>query len=108
MMVLVTENVPPRLRGRLSLWLIEVRAGVYVGEYTTRIRHMIWRTVKNDIEDGSAVLIWSAPNDQGYDFATIGRNRRIPVELDGLKLVRFRPQGLVESDGAESKESVPF
>ena len=31
MMVIVVENAPPRLRGRLSLWLAEVRAGVYYG-----------------------------------------------------------------------------
>ena len=32
MVVVVTENVPPRLRGRLAIWLLEVRAGVYVGD----------------------------------------------------------------------------
>lgn len=26
MIVVVTENVPPRLRGRLAIWLLEVRA----------------------------------------------------------------------------------
>jgi hypothetical protein len=31
MLVIVVENAPPRLRGRLGLWLVEVRAGVYVG-----------------------------------------------------------------------------
>ncbi|MDI5434727.1 type I-E CRISPR-associated endoribonuclease Cas2e, partial [Salmonella enterica subsp. enterica serovar Kentucky] len=30
MLVVVTENVPPRLRGRLAVWLLEIRAGVYV------------------------------------------------------------------------------
>lgn len=89
MMVIVTENVPQRLRGRLSIWLIEVRAGVYVGDYNMRVRHMIWRTVKNDIGDGNAVLVWTAPTDTGYDFATVGSNRRIPEDLDGMKVVRF-------------------
>lgn len=36
MMVIVVENAPPRLRGRLSLWLAEVRAGVYVGVFNRR------------------------------------------------------------------------
>ena len=31
MLVIVVENAPPRLRGRLAIWLIEARAGVYVG-----------------------------------------------------------------------------
>ena len=30
MMVIVVENAPPRLRGRLAVWLLEIRAGVYV------------------------------------------------------------------------------
>lgn len=94
MMVIVTENVPSRLRGRLALWLIEVRAGVYVGDYSTRVRHMIWRHVKDDIGEGNAVLVWNAPTDTGYDFATVGRNRRIPVDHDGMKLVRFLPPGV--------------
>ena len=32
MLVIVVENAPPRLRGRLAIWLLEVRAGVYVGK----------------------------------------------------------------------------
>jgi CRISPR-associated protein Cas2 len=31
MLTIVTENIPHRLRGRLAVWLVEVRAGVYVG-----------------------------------------------------------------------------
>ena len=42
MLVVVTENVPPRLRGRLAVWLLEIRAGVYVGDASIRIREMIW------------------------------------------------------------------
>jgi CRISPR-associated endoribonuclease Cas2 subtype I-E len=34
MLVIVLENAPPRLRGRLAVWLLEVRAGVYVGNYS--------------------------------------------------------------------------
>ena len=34
MMVIVVNNVPPRLRGRLAIWLLEIRAGVYVGLYS--------------------------------------------------------------------------
>ena len=55
------------------------------------VRERIWRDVETLIEDGDAVMAWTAPNDQGYDFATVGRNRRMPVEFDGLKLVSFSP-----------------
>ncbi|RJL02375.1 type I-E CRISPR-associated endoribonuclease Cas2 [Paracoccus aestuarii] len=91
MIVVVVSNAPPRLRGRLAAWLVEVRAGVYVGDYSTRTREMIWSQVSGGIEKGDAVMIWSALTDQGYEFATAGRNRRMPVDFDGLKLVSFFP-----------------
>lgn len=91
MMVIVVENAPPRLRGRLAVWLLEIRAGVYVGRYSRKVRDRIWQDVVDLVEDGDAVMAWSAPTDQGYDFATVGHNRRMPVEFDGLQLVVFAP-----------------
>lgn len=92
MMVIVLNNAPPRLRGRLAAWLLEVRAGVYVGDYSARTRTRIWEQVEAYIEGGDAVMIWKAPTDQGFDFLTVGRNRRMPVDFDGLKLVSFYPR----------------
>ena len=88
-MVIVVENGPPRLRGRLSLWLAEVRAGVYVGSYAARTRERIWDEVLQLLGDGSAVLAWAAPTDSGFAFETAGANRREAVDFDGLTLVRF-------------------
>ena len=92
MMVVVISNAPPRLRGRLAAWLVEIRAGVYVGDYSRRTRDMIWEQVLLGLEDGDAVMVWRAQNDQGYDFLTAGSNRRMPVDFDGLKLVSFFPE----------------
>ena len=91
MMVIVVENAPPRLRGRLSLWLAEVRAGVYVGVYSRRVRERIWTEVKIMIADGNAVMAWSAPTDSGFAFEAVGPNRREPTDFDGLTLVQFKP-----------------
>ncbi len=93
MMVVVLENAPPRLRGRLSLWLAELRAGVYVGVYSARTRERIWGEVLELLGDGSAVLAWSAPTDSGFAFETAGPNRREAVDFDGLTLVRFSGAG---------------
>jgi CRISPR-associated protein Cas2 len=89
MLVIVVENAPPRLRGRLAVWLLEVRAGVYVGTYGKRAREMIWEQVRAYIEDGNGVMAWAAPNDAGFEFDTCGKNRRVPVDLDGFRLVSF-------------------
>lgn len=42
-------------------------------------------------EDGDAVMVCKAATDQSLDFATVGRNRGMPFDLDGLKLVAFYP-----------------
>lgn len=91
MLVIVLENVPPRLRGRLAIWLLEIRAGVYVGNYSARVRDHIWSQVEKGVGDGNAVMAWRTNNEAGFDFVTLGTNRRIPVELDGSKLVSFLP-----------------
>jgi len=91
MLVIVLENAPPRLRGYLTRLFLEIRAGVYVGDYSERVRERVWDVVEKELEDGDAVMVWSRPNDLGFDFATCGPNRRMPVELDGLKLCAFHP-----------------
>ncbi len=101
MLVIVVENAPPRLRGRLAVWLLEIRAGVYVGVYSRRTREMIWKQVCDEIGAGDAVIAWAAPNDAGFDFDTVGVNRREPCDFDGFKLVRFKPpEATAENVGA--------
>lgn len=92
MLVIVLENSPPRLRGRLAIWLLEVRAGVYLGNYSAKVRDYIWKQVEEGIDDGNAVMAWRTSNEAGFDFVTVGTNRRIPVMLDGAKLVSFMPE----------------
>jgi CRISPR-associated protein Cas2 len=91
MLVIVVENVPDRLRGRLGVWLIEIRAGVYVGDLSVKVRDMIWSQIEIGIEEGNAIMVWSTNTESGFDFLTLGKNRRLPVEFDGLKLVSFYP-----------------
>lgn len=90
-LVVVTENVPPRLRGRMAIWLLEVRAGVYIGDVSKRTREMIWEYLREGHEDGNVVMAWSSNHESGYEFQTLGANRRLPVEFDGLNLVAFHP-----------------
>ncbi|MCG7849375.1 MAG: type I-E CRISPR-associated endoribonuclease Cas2 [ANME-2 cluster archaeon] len=91
MLVIVIENAPPNLRGRLAIWMLEIRAGVYVGDFSVKVRDMIWGNVQNGLEDGNAVMVWKAQNEAGYDFVTLGDNRRVPIDMDGVNLVSFLP-----------------
>jgi CRISPR-associated protein Cas2 len=92
MLVIVLENAPPRLRGRLAVWLLEIRAGVYVGNYSRKVREYIWSQVEADIENGNAVIAWRTNNEMGFEFQTLGANRRLPADWDGVRLVSFFPE----------------
>ena len=99
MIVIVLENAPPRLRGRLAVWLLEVRAGVYAGEYNKRVREYLWKQVVEMIESGNAVIIWRESGEEaGFRFETIGKNRRVPVDFDGVQVVEFLPEAALPAE----------
>jgi len=72
--------------------MLEIRAGVFVGNYSVRVREMLINTIYANVEDGNVIVAWSANNESGFDFETIGKNRRIPVQFDGTKLISFLPE----------------
>ncbi len=102
MLVVVTENVPPRLRGRLAIWLLEIRAGVYVGDVSKRIREMIWEQIMALAETGNVAIAWATNSESGFDFQTLGENRRVPIDYDGLRLVSFMPPKENEESGGKA------
>jgi CRISPR-associated protein Cas2 len=52
--------------------LLEVRSGVYIGNYGRRVPEMLWERVKGAIDEGNGVIAWTAPNDAGFEFDTCG------------------------------------
>jgi CRISPR-associated protein Cas2 len=103
MVIVEIENAPQRLRGRLAVWLVEIRAGLYVGRLSKRHRELVWHQVEQSIENGNAVMAWSANTESGFDFTTAGANRRLPVDFDGIKLVSFYPE---QDAGNEQEGSI--
>jgi CRISPR-associated protein Cas2 len=97
--VIVLENAPARLRGRLAVWLLEVRAGVYVGDYSRKVREYLWDQVVCGIDQGNAVIVWRSPgNEAGVEFETVGANRRVPADFDGVRLVEFLPEAALPQE----------
>ncbi|WP_331742932.1 type I-E CRISPR-associated endoribonuclease Cas2e (plasmid) [Streptomyces sp. NBC_00868] len=89
MVVLATTAVPDHLRGALSRWTTEVVPGIFVGSVSARVRDELWTQVTAVVGDGQAVLIHPAPTEQGYALRTAGTRRRIPVDFDGLTLIKM-------------------
>ncbi|MFE0463864.1 type I-E CRISPR-associated endoribonuclease Cas2e [Kitasatospora sp. NPDC058965] len=89
MTVLATTAVPPSLRGALSRWTVEVVPGIFVGTLSARVRDELWSAVTAVVGEGAAVLIHPAPTEQGFALRTAGSRRRVPVDFDGLTLIRM-------------------
>lgn len=92
------EAAPPKLRGLLSRWGVEVRAGLYVGNTSAKQRDAIWNTVLSELGMGAnAVMVHDARCAQGFEARTAGPNRRLIVDVDGLWLAKFTP--LLDREG---------
>lgn len=89
-MVLIVTAVKPGLRGELTRWMIEPQAGVFVGNTPARVRDRLWDKVVREVREGSAVLLYTARTEQGFAVRAHGDRRRLPVEYEGLTLIRQR------------------
>jgi CRISPR-associated protein Cas2 len=45
MVVVILESVPKTVRGELTRWLLELRAGVFAGNISAIVRDKLWETL---------------------------------------------------------------
>lgn len=86
MTVIVLIAAPEGLRGHLTRWLIEITAGVFVGNPSTRVRDRLWPLLTDRIGQGQAIMLYPANNEQGWAVRTAGIDRGYPIDYDGLML----------------------
>lgn len=87
MTVVVLTAVPPGLRGHLTRWLLEISPGVFVGNISARVRELMWQRVVEFARDGSALMVYTARNEQRLTFEVHGHDWE-PVDFDGIALMR--------------------
>lgn len=61
-------NCPPKLRGDLTKWLMEIDTGVFVGNLNARVRDAVWDRICSTIGNGRACMTFSTNNEQKLDF----------------------------------------
>ncbi|HRZ77620.1 MAG TPA: type I-E CRISPR-associated endoribonuclease Cas2e [Bacteroidales bacterium] len=91
MMVLVLEKVPTSLRGEITHWLLEVKAGVFVGQVSALVRDKLWDKVRSGSAGGTCLMIFSKHCEQGFGIEFWGAAERIVTEWEGLKLMTKHP-----------------
>lgn len=86
-LVLTASNLPEHLRGYLTRFLVEVDTGVFVGNVSRRVRDNLWSRCSRAIGEGCLTMINNDPTrEQGFAVNTMGSNRRVVQDFDGLLL----------------------
>ena len=89
MVVMILERVPTSLRGELTRWFLEPKAGVFVGRVSGMVRDRLWEKACLRSEDGGCLMIWTSDNEQGYRIDTWGETSRLVEDFEGLSLIRM-------------------
>ncbi|WP_328457598.1 type I-E CRISPR-associated endoribonuclease Cas2e [Streptomyces sp. NBC_00386] len=104
MTVIVLTNCPAGLRGFLTRWLLEISAGVFVGNPSARIRDVLWEEVQQYASQGRALLAHTTNSEQGFTFRTHDHAWH-PTDYEGVTLIR-RPDPATRAT-APAPESEP-
>ena len=88
MTVLILENMSPGFRGEVTQWMLEVKSGVYVGNMSAAVRERLWSKVKDNVNEGAALIIYSAKGEQGFAMEICREPERSVIDLEGLYLIK--------------------
>ncbi len=102
MVVLIVESAPVGVRGEITRWMIEPRAGVFIGKMSAAVRDKLWELVCSKVKTGGAAMLFPMPTEQGFAVRTHGERARDLVDYEGLTLVRI-PNTVVEVEVGASE-----
>jgi len=88
MTMIVMENVPEGLRGECTRFLLELKAGVFLGTVSSTVRTLLWEKIRAECGTGGAILAYSYPNEQGFVLEMWGDPHRKVIDLDGISLIK--------------------
>jgi len=87
MVVLILERVPVGLRGELSRWMLEPKAGVFVGNLSAIVRDKLWQKASRGAKGGAGTIVYTSKTEQGFSVRSFGDTTRALMDWEGLLLV---------------------
>ncbi|BBL35188.1 CRISPR-associated endoribonuclease Cas2 [Nitrosomonas stercoris] len=88
MLVVLANDLPPAVRGRLKLWFIEPRPNVFVSGVKNSVAQTVVDYLYKHCPPESGVIIFrSISQPPGYEVRTIGPPRKPTIEISGLQLI---------------------
>lgn len=100
MLVVVANDLPPAVRGRMKLWFVEPRPHIFVSGVKDSVADTVVKYLLEFCPPESGLLIFQRINRApGYKIWGMGDHRRSITDICGLQLI-------IEKDGRSSILSV--
>ena len=88
MLVVIANDLPPAVRGRMKLWFVEPRPNVFVSGVKDSVAKKVIDYLQQYCPPESGVMIFRRINQPPfYEIQGIGDTRRSLIEVSGLQLV---------------------
>lgn len=88
MLVVLANDLPPAVRGRMKLWFIEPRANVFLSGINDSVALGVIDYLHKHCPPESGVMIFrSLSKPPGYEIQTIGPTRKALTNISELQLV---------------------
>lgn len=88
MLVVIANDLPPAVRGRMKLWFVEPRANVFVSGIKDSVAKKVIEYLYKHCPSKSGLIIFrSISKTPGYEIISRGDSSRYLIELSGLQLV---------------------
>jgi len=92
MLVVLANDLPPAVRGRMKLWFIEPRPNLFVSGIKDSVATMVVDYLYHHCPPESGLLIFrSLTSSPGYKIITTGIPRKPVTTLSGLQLIIENP-----------------
>ncbi|MFF0967490.1 type I-E CRISPR-associated endoribonuclease Cas2e [Streptomyces sp. NPDC003703] len=85
--------------------MLEISAGVFVGNPSARIRDVLWGEIQQYAGQGRALLAHTTNNEQGFTFRTHDHTWH-PADHEGVTLIR-RPDPNAPPAGTDLRNGSP-
>lgn len=89
MLVVIANDIPPAVRGRMKLWFVESRPNVFVSGIKDSVADdVVEYLFKHCPPDSGLMVFQKTKKVPGYKIRGLGDTRHSLVEISGLQLVQ--------------------
>lgn len=88
MLVVVANDLPPAVRGRMKLWFVEPRPNVFVSGVKDSVATIVVDYLyKHCPPESGLMIIRSSSSAPGFEMLCIGPPRKPMVNISGMQLI---------------------